>query len=54
MLEEICFALHSRQIGCRNHWVNDYRTMRCHLYCHFFAAASVGCWREFHGQELDL
>lgn len=35
MLEEIYFTLHNRQIGCKNHWLNDYRTLRCHLYCHF-------------------
>lgn len=42
-------ALQSSQVGCGNHWLNNYRTLRCHLCCHFFATASVRQQFEFHG-----
>jgi len=41
--------LQSSQTGCRNHRLNNYRTLRCHLYCHFFSTASVRQQFEFHG-----
>lgn len=45
---KILFALQSRQIGRGNNQLNNYRTLRCHLYCRF-ATASVRRWFEFHG-----